>query len=235
MDTLKLPDNLTTLGANAFIYHNFENIIVPGSYIYDENNSNAYIYLQSSNPIITNVENNSPNTIINGNINVYTVGVNGNLTRPEFNSVNEIVYKGTVEQFVQKWVNEDHANDAYGYRQGYDATISCSNGVVGVACSDNGINGFDEGVTNVTILPDNNYVTLPNEAIPFYLPSTLKKLHSNIFSKLRFGRTYVDFEYNGTVEQWLAIEKEDNWAPNSDWVITCTDGTVAFDGTITYN
>lgn len=43
--------------------------------------------------------------------------------------------------------------------------------------------------------------------------------------------------YDGTVEDWNKIEKEADWNKNTESVFTiiCTDGTIAMDGTVTYN
>ena len=43
--------------------------------------------------------------------------------------------------------------------------------------------------------------------------------------------------YDGTVMEWTQIEKKDNWNEDtkSTFIIICTDGTIAMDGTVTYN
>ncbi len=42
--------------------------------------------------------------------------------------------------------------------------------------------------------------------------------------------------YTGTIDQWNTIEKDGNWDSNiPDYFITCTDGTIAKDGTVTYS
>ena len=42
--------------------------------------------------------------------------------------------------------------------------------------------------------------------------------------------------FGGTIEQWNAVEKLDLWDENTgDYTIYCTDGTIAKDGTVTYN
>ena len=41
--------------------------------------------------------------------------------------------------------------------------------------------------------------------------------------------------YNGTVSEWNAISKDEHWDSTADYIVYCTDGTVAKDGTITYN
>ena len=52
-----------------------------------------------------------------------------------------------------------------------------------------------------------------------------------------FGYCYglTDIQFKGTVKEWQAIEKESGW--NSDtgnFTVTCTDGTVTKNGTVTY-
>ena len=42
--------------------------------------------------------------------------------------------------------------------------------------------------------------------------------------------------FEGTTDQWLAIEKGDNWGPSAgNYTIQCTDGTVSSDGTVSKN
>lgn len=43
--------------------------------------------------------------------------------------------------------------------------------------------------------------------------------------------------YDGTIEDWKRIDKEDNWNAETESIFTiiCTDGTIAMDGKITYN
>jgi hypothetical protein len=42
--------------------------------------------------------------------------------------------------------------------------------------------------------------------------------------------------YNGTVSEWSAMSKGTDWDSSTpDYIVYCTDGTVAKDGTITYN
>ena len=41
--------------------------------------------------------------------------------------------------------------------------------------------------------------------------------------------------FEGTIEQWNAIEKASHWNYNTgDYTIYCTDGEIAKDGTVTY-
>ena len=64
------------------------------------------------------------------------------------------------------------------------------------------------------------------------LPSSIKSLgnwfiQSNVLSTINF---------NGTIEQWEAISKGTDWnSSNSNYIIRCSDGTIAKDGTVTYN
>ena len=44
----------------------------------------------------------------------------------------------------------------------------------------------------------------------------------------------TSIEYDGTIEQWQAIQFEENWDEyTGEYVVHCTDGTVAKDGTVT--
>ena len=49
-----------------------------------------------------------------------------------------------------------------------------------------------------------------------------------------FGLTSIT--YTGTVSEWDMMSKGTDWNSNTpDYIVYCTDGTVAKDGTITYN
>ncbi len=46
----------------------------------------------------------------------------------------------------------------------------------------------------------------------------------------------TSISFDGTVAEWQAITLEFNWDSDSGaYTITCTDGTIAKDGTVTYN
>ena len=46
----------------------------------------------------------------------------------------------------------------------------------------------------------------------------------------------IHFICQGTVAEWQAIEKDDRWDTGIlAYTITCTDGTIAKDGTVTMN
>ncbi len=46
----------------------------------------------------------------------------------------------------------------------------------------------------------------------------------------------TDIQFKGTVKEWQAIEKGDNWDYQTDnYTITCTDGTIDKEGNVTYN
>lgn len=64
------------------------------------------------------------------------------------------------------------------------------------------------------------------------LNNTLERIGARTFYNCT-QLTNITFE--GTIEEWNAIEKVKNWGGNTgDYMIYCTDGTIAKDGTITY-
>ncbi len=75
--------------------------------------------------------------------------------------------------------------------------------------------GHCAGLTSITI-PD-SVTSIGSEA--FYDCSELTRI-----------------DYDGTTDEWLAIEKSDSWnSRTGEYVVYCTDGTVAKDGTVTKN
>lgn len=51
-----------------------------------------------------------------------------------------------------------------------------------------------------------------------------------------FCSSLTSITFNGTTAQWKTIPNEDNWNYNTgNYTIYCTDGTIAKDGTVTYN
>ena len=46
----------------------------------------------------------------------------------------------------------------------------------------------------------------------------------------------TSIEFDGTIEQWQAIQFGNDWDKDTgEYVVHCTDGTVAKDGTVTKN
>ncbi len=63
----------------------------------------------------------------------------------------------------------------------------------------------------------------------------------NLVNSIQFGvflncTNLTEIVYKGTVEEWLAISKNNTWTDNSgEYVIMCSDGVISKDGTVTYN
>lgn len=57
------------------------------------------------------------------------------------------------------------------------------------------------------------------------IPVSVTSIGSN---SLNFYREYVEIIYHGTMAQWNAIQKSDDWEPYN-YKITCTDGTISAD------
>ncbi|MBQ9978372.1 MAG: leucine-rich repeat domain-containing protein [Clostridia bacterium] len=66
------------------------------------------------------------------------------------------------------------------------------------------------------------------------IPKSVNSIGSEIFFKSPNIETLY---YKGTVDDWKRIDKEADWNANTESIFTiiCTDGTIAMDGTVTYN
>lgn len=67
-----------------------------------------------------------------------------------------------------------------------------------------------------------------------YIPNTVKIIGSYIFGG---ADNITALYYDGTVADWNNIEKAYDWNAQTEsmFTIICTDGTIAMDGTVTYN
>ena len=64
------------------------------------------------------------------------------------------------------------------------------------------------------------------------IPQSIYGIGDNILS---FSYSLKTIKYNGTIEEWLNIDKYPLWDANSpDYTIYCIDGQIAKDGTVTY-
>lgn len=78
---------------------------------------------------------------------------------------------------------------------------------------------------------DSDAFTNCNNLASVTLPASLARVGSTVFAN---DTKLTSFTYNGTKEQWKAISKTDDWDRQTpDYIITCTDGTIAKDGTET--
>ncbi|MCR5353781.1 MAG: leucine-rich repeat domain-containing protein [Clostridiales bacterium] len=61
------------------------------------------------------------------------------------------------------------------------------------------------------------------------IPSTVRKIGYNGDSRIfEYCPQFKEIVYNGTVEQWNAIEKEENWKTGTEgFTVHCTDGDVS--------
>ena len=65
------------------------------------------------------------------------------------------------------------------------------------------------------------------------IPQNVTNIDYRVFE---WCKKLQSIEYNGTIEQWNAITKHTTWADNTGtYTIYCTNGSIAKDGTITYN
>lgn len=64
------------------------------------------------------------------------------------------------------------------------------------------------------------------------IPNSVTEIEYEAFCNCS-GLTSIQFK--GTVEEWQAIKKGSDWdSDTGDYTVTCTDGTVAKDGAVTY-
>ncbi|MBR3845105.1 MAG: leucine-rich repeat domain-containing protein [Clostridia bacterium] len=66
------------------------------------------------------------------------------------------------------------------------------------------------------------------------IPKSINSIGAGIFC---FSPNIETIYYDGTLEDWHRIDKDDNWNAGTESIFTiiCTDGTIAMDGTVTYN
>jgi hypothetical protein len=102
-------------------------------------------------------------------------------------------------------------------------------------------NGAFEGCSNtvntivlpesVTVIGDNAFSNI--NLVEVTLPAGMQSIGSQAFSS---SGNLSTINYNGTVTEWEAIEKGAGWhVYTGNYTVYCTDGTVAKDGTVTYN
>ena len=67
-----------------------------------------------------------------------------------------------------------------------------------------------------------------------YIPNTVTNIGSVAFAATPNMETLY---YDGTINEWNSIVKAENWNEDtkSTFIIICTDGIIAMDGTVTYN
>lgn len=66
-----------------------------------------------------------------------------------------------------------------------------------------------------------------------FIPKTVEFIDYGVFKESVNISTLV---YEGTINEWQSIEKDHKWNEDSpNYTIICTDGTIAMDGTVTYN
>ena len=66
------------------------------------------------------------------------------------------------------------------------------------------------------------------------IPKTVDSIGTGIFF---MSPNIETIYYEGTIEDWRRIDKADGWNTDTESIFTiiCTDGTIAMDGTVTYN
>jgi len=85
--------------------------------------------------------------------------------------------------------------------------------------------------SNIRVLAGSCFGHTSLESI--YVPKSVTYIETQAFF---FSPNLTRINYEGTVSEWLAIEKAWDWDEDaSDFTIYCTDGTIAKNGTVTYN
>ena len=65
------------------------------------------------------------------------------------------------------------------------------------------------------------------------IPRSVVKIDDGV---IRRSYSLITINYDGTVSEWLAIQKENYWDfESAEYTIYCSDGQIAKDGTVTYN
>ena len=114
-----------------------------------------------------------------------------------------------------------------------DGNLYCNNGTVfmNYACAKT--ESTFSLPNGVNVIQSFSFSACPNLK-SISVPNTVNSIGSLIFSRSSNIETIY---YDGTVMEWTKIEKKDNWNGDTESVFTiiCTDGTIAMDGTVTYN
>ena len=64
------------------------------------------------------------------------------------------------------------------------------------------------------------------------IPNTIELINTYVFENCT-SLTIINYE--GTIEEWNSIEKSGFWNNNTgSYIVYCTDGQIAKDGTVTY-
>lgn len=64
------------------------------------------------------------------------------------------------------------------------------------------------------------------------IPKSVEELGGRIFM---FSSSLNSINYDGSIEEWFSIKKAEDWDDETvDYIIYCTDGQIAKDGTVTY-
>lgn len=138
----------------------------------------------------------------------------------EESEIGTINFKGTKEQWEK--ISKDQPWGTYRELREWMVAI--------VHCSDGDVPFFDKDV----VIDDNGVVVEPADFFIFdyTIPADVKKIGRYAFDVDNYddprGESDSDFEltYEGTKEQWLKIEKGENWDGNKVAVVHCSDGDI---------
>ena len=69
-----------------------------------------------------------------------------------------------------------------------------------------------------------SYLFTRSSLTSIVIPATVTKIDNNAFD---YCQALTNFQFAGTMAQWAAITKGDNWHNNAGFTtVVCTDGTV---------
>ncbi len=243
--TVSLTEGLISIGDSTF-YNcgNLENFLIPSSVINVGStafygcdklieNDNGILYIDKW-VVGYNISYNSPTTVT---LRSGTAGIGGNAFL-EYSRLKSIAIPSSVKSI---------SNGAFqGCRSLTDITIPSNVKNIG----DGAFQGCSS-LTNITLPEGITYIGIETfsacyKLVSIVIPNSVTDIRRNAFSNCsqltdvtipssvtRFGDIAFDrcgnltsFTYEGTMEQWYAIEKESGWCPHIPFTIHCTDGNI---------